>query len=187
MKAEEKQAVRERFAMPVIDEAPGPTTIGSGWGVPKSLVEGSEFTWFHPPTSGELFLAVLSAEPLWYAGHYYRGRMRPCQGDRCEMCTMQVGRQVRYVLSAVDLNSRSRGLVEFGSRQGEMLAEEAERKGSLRGVVITLGRRARRKNAAIEVCVIHEPCPGWVDDIGPLPVDAACFQTWSRLRVSDGS
>jgi hypothetical protein len=158
-------------------------TMGAGWGVPKSVREGSEFHWFHPPATGSLMLAVLSAEPFWYVGHYDRGRMRPCKGDSCEMCLMLKGRQVRFVFCCIDLESRRKGFLEVGSTQGDQLCAEARKRGVLRGVLVALSREARRKNAPLVMDIVRETTPGWVQGEPPLDTQSAMIQTWARAET----
>jgi hypothetical protein len=165
----------------------GKPTIGAGWSIPKSVREGSEFHWFHPPASGTLMLAVLSVEPMWYLGHYDRGRMRPCKGDDCEMCLMLKGRQVRFVFCCVDLETRRKGFLEVGSTQGDQLCAEARKRGLLRGILIGLSREARRKNAPLVMDVIRETTPAWVQSEPPLDTHSAMIQTWARAEVANPS
>ena len=102
------------------------------------------------------------------------------------MCLLQIGRQVRYVVCGVDLESRAVGFLEVGVAQGEVLQRAEAATGSLRGVVVALSRVSRKKNSKIEMDVVHEPMPGWAKEIAPLRVQSALFQTWSRARAKDG-
>lgn len=177
------EVLRERFAGEESVVGTLENTIGTGFAVPPRLKGESEFHWFHPPLQGARYLTVLSADVTWYAGHYSQGRMRLCQSESCEMCLLQVGRQVRYVVCAVDLESREVGFLEVGIAGGEVLRRAVEDCGTLRGVVLSLSRLSRKKNSRIEMGVVHEVAPPWSLEISPLNVQAALFQTWSRAGV----
>ena len=158
-------------------------TIGEGFEVPPRLLGESEFHWFHPPLQGTAYLCVLSATVTWYAGHYQGGRMRACDGDGCEACLLGLGRQVRYVVCCVNLESRQIGFLEVGVAQGDMLRRIEQDRGGIRNAVLTLGRVSRKKNARIEMDVLNEEAPVWAKDLEALNVQTALFQTWSRARA----
>lgn len=183
MKVEDIRAeLDRRYEGEVAPGAGDVPTIGSGFEPPARLVQESEFHWFHPPIGGDLILAVLSAEPLWYAGHFTQGRMRPCDGARCEACVLGTGRQIRYVVCAVDLRSRMVGFLEVGSALGEQLKNRAYEYGTLQGCVMVLSRASKKKNARLEMELLREEPPKWAMDIVPLSIQNAMAQTWARAR-----
>lgn len=157
--------------------------IGDGFDVPREVRDRVEFHWFHVPAGAALLLALLSPSPIWYVGHYYRGRMRACDGDDCGLCSVGVGRQVRYVMSAVELTTRVVGVVEVGAQIGRELADRAAGSRSLRGMIVDLSKSERSKHCPIDMCIIDEPTPAWVMSIEPLNLREVLEETWSRAEA----
>jgi len=168
------------------DSEPRLPVIGSGFSVPERLISESEFSWFHPPREGTTYLAVRCKEPVWYAGHFHGGRMKPCGGDGCSMCVLGIGRQIRYVISCVDLRTRTVGFLEVGSVPGQVLRDLYNREGSILGAVVALSRTSRAKQSRIELEVLPEKAPAWSDEVHPVSVELALRNTWARGKAKGG-
>jgi len=158
----------------------GSDLSGNGWSPPPSVRDVVEFHWFHVPVGGAAVLCVLSAEPVWYVGHFSGGRMRRCRGDLCRHCVEGVGRQIRYVISAVDMASRVLGVIELGSAAMSAIRDRALARGVLRGMVIELARAARSKHGRLDVSVIDETAPSWATCMEALDCHFVLERTWER-------
>ena len=155
---------------------------GSGWDVPAAVRDKSEFHWFHLPVKGSLMLCVLSDEPIWYVGHYHRGRMKPCTKGICALCAQGVGGQLRYVVSVVEILTRRIGLLEVGQSPALVLRQGAAGRGGLRGSMIEVFRSGRSKHCRFEITILDEPPPGWALVMKPVDVKRALQDTWERIE-----
>lgn len=155
---------------------------GAGWEVPDRVRSGVEFHWFHVPATGSLAVAVLSNEPVWYVGHFEKGRMRECDGPECELCARGVGTQLRYVLCVADLTTRQVGVIEVGSGVAALIKQWSVGLGYLRGMCLEVAKCSRSKHSRMEVELIHERPPGWVMSTEPLNVRLVLERTWDRIR-----
>jgi hypothetical protein len=153
---------------------------GEGWTPPGCVRDMVEFHWFHVPVGTSLMMCVLSGEPVWYIGHFDQGRMRRCRGDLCRMCVDGVGRQIRYVVSAVELTTRRLGVLELGTAPMMVLRDAALARGALRGLVIELGRSSRSKHARLDLVVVDECPPGWAVTMEALDCRFVLDRTWDR-------
>ena len=96
--------------------------------------QASGATWIHVPARGVLHIEVLSKEPERYLGHWKDGRMRLCLGvPDCAHCRKHEGRQDRWCVSVYDLETRSRGLFEFGLAIASAMATSLGVEATLRG------------------------------------------------------
>lgn len=160
--------------------AMAPDLSGSGWSPPPDVRDAVEFHWFHVPVQGALVLCVLSTEPVWYIGHFDVGRMRQCRGDLCRMCVQGVGRQIRYVVSAVELTSRRLGVLELGTAPMMHIRDRALSRGALRGMVIEVSRAGRSKHGRLDISVMEETAPSWATTMEGLDCSVVLDRTWSR-------
>jgi len=96
-------------------------SVGTGWDVPAGVKDRCEFHWFHVQRDGCLVVVILSSAPAWYVGHFDKGRMRRCDGHECRMCAAGSGRQLRYVLAAVDYQTRQNGVIEVSKSVAELI------------------------------------------------------------------
>jgi hypothetical protein len=95
---------------------------------------------------------------------------------------LEIGRQVRFVVCCVDLQGKEVGFLEVGVAGGDVLQRAFHERGSLKGSVLALSRVSRKKNARIELELVHEECPGWAKEVAPLNVQSALHQTWMRAK-----
>ena len=128
-------------------------------------------------------LCALSREPAWYLGHFSQGRMRRCFGAGCEMCQARIGRQIRFVISCVELNTRRVGVVELGVTPAKQVEEWAASNGGLRGVCFTMRRASRAKQARHELEVVREYPGDWVNDLQGINLGEVMSKTWDRQKA----
>jgi len=57
------------------------------------------FQWLHIRSGERVGIIFSDQQPLWYYGHWMKGRMWPCDGPDCELCPMGVGKQRRWVFA----------------------------------------------------------------------------------------
>lgn len=154
--------------------------LGSGWEVPGEIKDKVEFHWFHVPITGALVLAILSVSPVWYVGHFEKGRMRQCSGQGCEFCARGLGRQLRYIVSCMDPSTRQIGVLEFGSTVAQLIKQWSSGLGFMRGMIIEISRAHKSKHSRMEVNLIKETAPGYVHSTEPLDLEAVLVRTWER-------
>lgn len=154
--------------------------IGMGWGIPDSVRDVVEFHWFHVPTGGALLLCCVSREPAWYLGHFHQGRMRRCPGTGCELCARQIGRQVRFIVSCVELTTRRVGVLELGVGPAKLLEQWAASNGGLRGVSFELTRASKAKHSRLELTPVREHPGAWVDEVQAVNLGEVMQKTWNR-------
>jgi len=159
--------------------------VGTGWDLPDEVRDRTEFHWFHVPPGGELLLGCLSPCPLWYVGHYHKGRMRACRGDECPLCAMGTGRQIRWVLSCMDLRTHRVGVLEVGDGPGRVIKDSCGGNGRLRGLILAIRHTSKAKQSRLEVEVIHEPPPPRLMSTEALDLKEVLFSTWDRAAHCD--
>ena len=157
--------------------------IGAGWDVPAEVRDRVEFHWFHVPGSGALVLGVLSNAPVWYVGHFDGGRMRPCNAKGCDLCAKGLGRQLRYLVSAVDLSTRQIGVFEFGASISMLIKQWSSGLGYLKGMMIEVTRATKSKHSRMEVKLIKEHPMAWMMALEGLPLEDVLERTWERAEV----
>ena len=157
--------------------------VGIGWEVPTDVRDRVEFHWFHVPVSGALVLCVLSNVPVWYVGHFDKGRMRQCTGKGCECCARGLGTQLRYLVSAVDVSSRQVGVFEFGQSVSTLIKQWSSGLGFLKGMIIEVTRVSKSKHSRMEVSMIREHTMPWCMALEGLPLEEVLERTWERADV----
>jgi hypothetical protein len=154
--------------------------VGEGWDPPPSVRDRVEFHWFHVSPGRALVLCVLSGQPLWYVGHFDSGRMQPCLPEHCGLCARGVGKQLRYVVSSVELSSKQIGVLEMSKTVAELLRSWSSRNGGLHGMVIELQRATRSKHSRMECSYLDELPPGWALAMEGLDLKEVLSRTWER-------
>jgi hypothetical protein len=155
--------------------------LGSGWDVPAEVRDHVVFHWFHIGPGTRRKFCVLSRAPVWYVGHFDHGRMRQCVGAACEHCAHGTGKQIRYVVSVVDLESRQLGVVEISASLADDIKVAAERNGGLRGLLMSMGKASKAKQSRTEVQFMGDVPPEWTFDLEPLNLREVLEKTWDRL------
>lgn len=159
-----------------------PPKVASGFGLPEGNDGWTDWTWFHARYPMATRLTILCEAPANYSGHYRKGRMVGCVGDRCPLCENGLGSQARYVFSVVEWETRRVGLLELGRGQALRVQEFAEAAGSLRGVSIEIVRSSVKKQSGLDLVLISEQPPIYFHHLeGPDPVKAL-EQTWARVN-----
>lgn len=154
--------------------------IGDGWDVPEEAAPWSDFHWFQVSPKESKTFAVLSEAPVWYTGHYHKGRMRPCPGEGCELCAEGVGAQVRYCFSVVDVETRRVGLIELGRGHGMELQEWSGGNGGLKGLQFEAHKDGKASQSRTVLCYIDQVAPDWVSGVEGPEVRLALFLTWDK-------
>ncbi len=156
---------------------------GSGWDVPEDLESAGEFRWWKIAAMRTLNLVIISHTPIWYRGHFYKGRMVPCLGDNCAMCAESVGSQLRYVFAGADTVTQRVGLLETGQSVASEIHDLALRHGQLRGLVIEIGKYSRSKNSRMELRPLDPMDGTWWAKL-PIPDIAKALElTWQRANA----
>jgi hypothetical protein len=159
--------------------------LGEGWDVPSVVKDEVEFHWFHVAPGRALVLCVLSTSPVWYVGHFENGRMGKCSGDGCPSCARGVGKQIRYVLSVVDVSTHQLGVIELSQSVADLVRAFSDRHGVMRGMVLDFTKAARSKHSRMEVSYIDQVAPGWCTTMEGLDLREVLGSTWERIRASD--
>lgn len=158
-----------------------PPKVETGFGLPEGNDGWTDWTWFHARYPNPTRLTILCKAPANYSGHFRKGRMVPCLGDRCPLCEMGLGSQARYVFSVVDWETRRVGLLELGRGQALRVQDWAESFGSLRGLSVEIVRSSAKKQSSLDMRMVTEAVPVYFQHMeGPDPVKAVA-QTWARV------
>lgn len=156
---------------------------GEGWDVPDDVKAWSDFHWWKVPVAKILVLHILSDTPVWYAGHYYKGRMLPCYGEGCALCADGVGAQLRYLIVGADPVSRRVGILEVGRTIALEIRDISGGKRPLRGMTIELSRHSHSKQSRMEAKYIDIDTPDWVLRLEAPDPKAAIVATWQKAKV----
>lgn len=162
--------------------------VGEGWDLPQGSDAWNDFTWWKISGSRVLNLVILVDSPVWYAGHFYKGRMRPCQGENCKMCADGVGKQLRYVICGMEISAGTVGLLELGRSVALELRDLGIRYERLRGLVVEFGKVSYSKQSRMTVTAHpgHEVI-GWASAAVP-DIKTALRNTWLKAgeQIPDG-
>jgi len=152
--------------------------FGSGWEVPESERGDLEYRWFRISGNRSLVLVMLSREPIWYRGHYDKGRMNPCLGDGCKLCSAKIGAQLRYVVAAAERSLHRVGLWEMGATVARDLRDLAIRRGELRGSVVEISKHSLSKHSRMEIRLVDQTEGPWWMEIDIPDIRRALYLTW---------
>jgi len=158
--------------------------VGMGWDVPTDVRDRVEFHWFHVPSTGVLVLCVLSQAPVWYVGHFDKGRMRQCTGRGCDMCAKGIGTQLRYIVSVVDVSTHQIGVFEFGQSVSLLIKQWSSGLGFLKGMILEVTRASKSKHSRMEVGLVKTAPMAWCMALEGLPLEEVLERTWERADVS---
>lgn len=154
--------------------------VGSGWDLPAEVRDQVDFHWFHVVPGRSLRLVILSGAPLWYVGHFVKGRMRKCSGEGCGFCELGIGSQVRYVFGGVEPTTRTVGVVEVGKSVAQLMRSWADRVGGLRWMQVEFQKVSAAKQSRMEVQLVSENPPHWSKALECPDLAQALFRTWER-------
>ena len=154
--------------------------VGEGFEVPQSAAPWSDFHWFSVAPRECLNLVVLSERPMWYTGHFYRGRMAPCLEERCQACSEGIGSQIRYAFGVAEITTKRVGMIEMGRGNGLMLQDWSIRAGGLRGLMVEFSKHSKQSQSRTEVKYIDHPPPLWIDGLDGPDVGLALYLTWEK-------
>jgi hypothetical protein len=157
--------------------------VGSGWDVPAEQVPWTEFSWFKVKGSRSLVLVVLSDMPVWYTGHYWKGRMTPCLGADCEACSNQIGAQLRYVIGAVEYSTKRVGLLEISRSIAQELKEMMGRDESMKGMAIEFTKYSNAKNSRMIVTEVTFANGLTLSDYHCPDILNALVATWEKAGI----
>lgn len=164
--------------------------VSVGWGdeEPEEICEN--YVWFHVPADAPLDVAVLSAEPVIYKGHYMAGAVQPCSIPRCVHCQNGVGILRRVALSVYSLTLAARGILELGGGTGALIRALTGPERPLRGLQLRFSKEHCQLRGRILVEVYTGPLvvvelPAEQDPLVPLNAQ------WAKLalkrRSKDGN
>lgn len=154
--------------------------VGEGWDVPSEVRDRVEFHWFHVQPGRSLLVCMLSAAPLWYVGHFESGRMKPCAPVGCQSCARGVGKQLRFVVSAVDVRSKQVGVLELSKGVADVLRGWADQNGGLHGMLVEFSKASKSKHSRMEVDWVRESAPSWAFCLPGLDLKEVLSRTWDR-------
>lgn len=157
--------------------------VGDGWELPPGSEPWSDFHWFQVSTKGSLNLVILSTGACWYTGHFVGGRMCPCSGSGCELCSAGVGSQVRYVFAVAETSTRRVGLFEVARGNGQLIRDWSERCGGLRGMRLEVEKHSRSSQSRTEVRYVEAPCDPWYLGLAVPDVQLALYLTWHKAGM----
>lgn len=153
-----------------------------GFGLPIGMVAEENWTWFHPERGEPLALLIISAAPVAYTGHFYRGRMRPCADENCQLCEKNIGKQARYVFSAVRIRDGKIGILEVGRPAALVIRDLGLRRGAVKGISIELFRASESKHSRIEVRKFEGVTPKPFENFQEIDLTRALELTWSSTK-----
>lgn len=159
-------------------------SVGDGWDLPQGAEPYSDFHWFQPSTKGDLDLVILSLKPNWYTGHFVGGRMVPCAGSGCDICSLGIGGQVRYVFACAETSSHRCGLIELGRGNGMLLRDWSDRYGGLRGLRIDVRKHSKSLQSRTEIIYVEETAGQWFLALKVPDPALALYLTWKKMNVA---
>jgi len=151
-----------------------------GWEPPAGVAGWSDFHWWKVPSGRILQLIIISDGPLGYSGHFARGRMKPCQGEGCQLCSEGVGVQLRYLLAGVEPATRRVGIWDMGRSVALEVRDLAVSQGGLRGLWIQVSHHSHSRQSRTEVVRITDTVPGWIRTMEIPNVSRALVETWRK-------
>jgi hypothetical protein len=155
--------------------------VGEGWDVPFEVKDRVAFHWFHVVPGSRLLLVMLSLRPLWYVGHFDKGRMDRCIGDGCVKCQLGVGKQLRYVISCAEMTTKRIGVIEISESVAALLKQWAVPNGGARGLILEFSKATKSKHSRMEIARIDEHPPAWAMAMEALDLHEVLANTWDRL------
>lgn len=153
---------------------------GLGWDVPAEVRGDLEFRWWRVSGNRVLVLVMLSDSPLWYRGHFYKGRMVPCFGEGCKLCADGVGAQLRYVVAAAETSTHRSGLLEVGNTVALELRDLDVRHQGLRGMVVEISKHSFSRQSRMELRYIEREEEQWWKEIDFPDIKTALYLGWQK-------
>lgn len=153
---------------------------GEGWDVPQEVRGDLEFRWFRVGGNRVLVLLCLSDRPVWYRGHYFKGRMVPCQGSGCRLCADGVGAQLRYVVACVEVSTHRSGLLEVGHTVATELRDLAVNHNGLRGLRFEISKHSFSKNSRMEIRPLSDDEGAWWREVDIPDPRTALYLGWQK-------
>lgn len=153
---------------------------GEGWDVPQDVKGDLEFRWWRVAGNRVLVLLCLSDSPVWYRGHFFKGRMVPCAGAGCRLCADGVGAQLRYVVAAAEVATHRSGLLEVGHTVALELRDLAVHHGGMRGMVLEISKHSFSRQSRMEVRPIDREEEPWWREIDYPDPKAALYFGWQK-------
>jgi len=154
--------------------------VGKGFGLPEGNEGWTDWTWFHARASMPTRFTILCSAPVNYAGHFSKGRMVACAGERCPLCERGLGSQARYVFSVVEWESRRVGLLELGRGHALQIQDWIPRNGELRGLSIELQRSGHSKQSRVDMSFVGDVTPLYFQHLEGPDLARAVKSTWQR-------
>lgn len=118
-------------------------------GNPREERRRTGYNFLRVPEVGRVEVICLTDAYSVYRGHYYRGRMVPCQREKCTVSHEDCGTQVRYVIAVLDVHAKQTSLLDMGAAVAEVWLDAEEKFGGLRGVAFSLEKEGRTKRGRI--------------------------------------
>lgn len=153
---------------------------GEGWDVPIEVKGDLEFRWWRVAGNRVLVLLCLSDSPIWYRGHFYKGRMVPCAGAGCRLCADGVGAQLRYVVAAAEVATHRSGLLEVGATVALELRDLAVRHGGMRGMVFEIQKHSFSRQSRMELRPCEDETSPWWREVDFPDPKSALFFGWQK-------
>jgi hypothetical protein len=158
--------------------------VGEGFDLPVEVTDRLDFHWYHCPVGGSLNLVLLPPKPVWYVAHWVHGRMIPCDGEDCLLCSRAVGTQIRYVFSVAEMQTHRAGLIELGKSNGLLIRDWGGQDGYPSFCGFEVWRPGRGKNSRLEVRRIEGDHIRWAMRLGMPDPMRALEMTWERLAAA---
>jgi hypothetical protein len=113
--------------------------------------EHAQFCWLHIRPGDQVMIVLGNKLPMWYRAHWHDGRMQPCQGDDCWMCSAGIGRQRRWVFSVVLWSQKKPYLWEVSESLAMDIRAICEHVGTEVDVKIRVSREPGSTKARLKV------------------------------------
>lgn len=154
--------------------------VESGFGLPEGNDGWTDWTWFHARYPVPTRLTILCEAPVNYSGHFRKGRMVPCLGEGCPLCSSGLGNQARYVFSVVEWDTRRIGLLELGRGHALQVQDWMAQAGGLRGMSVSIVRASQKKQSSIELELLEEAAPIYFQHLQGPDLVRALRSTFDR-------
>jgi hypothetical protein len=140
------------------------------------------FQWLHVRAGESCFIVFGDKAPLWYKAHWYDGRMQPCKGEDCRLCSAGVGRQRRWVFAVRLTNSEKAMLWEVSESLAQDIRKIAAEFNQLEGLKMYVSREGSGRKGRLSISGRGmEDALMQRDVIFPEPQEALEL-TWSGLE-----
>lgn len=156
-------------------------SVGSGWDLPPGVSPFAGFHWMKVSPRRDLEVRVLCHQPVWYVGHFVKGRMVPCVGSECELCAEGIGTQTRWVFTVADAATRKAGLLEVSEAIALQIRDWVARYEGLRGMALRFSKHSSSLRSRTNVELMEMGGEPWYVNLEEPDAKMALQLTWKKM------